>query len=96
MSKEHQNIRQHEKNIEEHRIAEKPIADVAITKVEDNRRQESVKRQDAIRSYKITKDGQSSFCINMGDVRHNNHLSAKVVDVMTWTCPIETLRAYSP
>ena len=52
-----------EKGHEEHKAAEKPVAGAPITDKADNSRQDVVKQADAIRSFKLTKEGQNSFTL---------------------------------
>jgi hypothetical protein len=64
-----------EKSPEQNRVGDKPIKDGAITTADGNQRQTEIKRNDALRSFKLTSENvhtgerQQSFTIDMHDGR---------------------------
>jgi hypothetical protein len=67
MSDDHVSAHAVEKPHESAKIGDKPPADSAITKKTDSQTTERMKLQDAMKSFKLTADGQASFKIDMGN-----------------------------
>jgi hypothetical protein len=63
MTNEHTQGHKPEKGLDEHKAAEKSVVGTPITDKADNNRQDVIKQADALRSFKLTRDGQNSFTL---------------------------------
>jgi hypothetical protein len=63
MSNEGRHFPKIEQGAEHQKSSDKPLEGATITNREDNHKSDEVKGRDALRSFKLTRDGQNSFTI---------------------------------